>query len=198
LPWVEHTFESRDRQVENQETGLQEPPADVRLLDAPGFAPLVEAAAEIYGAAMNRSPATVTSRRDLMRTHLDRPGFVAVSATRAEQLVGFGYGYRGAPGQWWHDVVATALGRDQAHSWLAGAFELAELHVAPAHQGQGIGRRLIDRLLAGADASIVVLSTPDARTPARGLYRSLGFTDLLSGFRFPGSSELYAVMGLRR
>lgn len=177
---------------------MQEPPGHVRLVDAAGFAPLVDAAAEIYGAAMRRSPATVTSRRDLMRAHLDRPGFVAVAACAGDALVGFGYGYLGGPGQWWHDVVAAALGREASRTWLSGAFELAELHVAPAHQGHGLGRRLIDLLITGADGTTVVLSTPDASTPARKLYRSLGFVDLLTGFRFPGSSEMYAVMGLRR
>lgn len=173
-------------------------PADVRLLDATGFAPLVGDAATIYGAAMHRSAATVTSRRDLIRTHLDRDGFTAVAAIRDGRLLGFGYGYLGRPGQWWHDVVAAALGRERTAAWLTGAFELAELHVAPDHQGTGLGRALIELLLDRAPGTKVVLSTPDEPTPARGLYRSLGFADLLLGFRFPGSSEPYAVMGLPR
>lgn len=173
-------------------------PADVRLLDAAGFTPLVDAAAAVYGAAMRRSAATVASRRDLMRTHLDRGGFTAVSATRDDDLLGFGYGYLGGPGQWWHDVVATALGRERGGDWLNGAFELAEIHVAPEHQGGGIGRRLIGLLLEHAPGASVVLSTPDEPTRARALYRSLGFVDLLLDFHFPGSSERYAVMGLRR
>jgi hypothetical protein len=41
----------------------------------------------------------------------------------------------------------------------------------------------------------VVLSTHDRESPARNLYRSVGFIDLLSGFVFPGSSEVYVVMG---
>jgi hypothetical protein len=42
-----------------------------------------------------------------------------------------------------------------------------------------------------------VLSTRDALTPARRLYRSLGFADLLTGFLFPGGGPPYAVMGAR-
>jgi hypothetical protein len=42
----------------------------------------------------------------------------------------------------------------------------------------------------------MVLSTLDARTPARHLYHTLGLTDLLTGFRFPGGGPLYAVMGV--
>jgi ribosomal protein S18 acetylase RimI-like enzyme len=172
----------------------------VRPCSAAEFAPLVPDAAAVYGAAMARSPATVTSRRDLIRTHLDRPDFTAVVALAGEahRLIGFGYGYRGQPGQWWHDVVATALGRREAAAWLRDPFELAELHVHPDHQGAGTGRRIIETLLAQAPGATVLLSTHDRSSPARALYRSLGFVDLLEGFRFPGSAELYAVMGLRR
>ena len=43
---------------------------------------------------------------------------------------------------------------------------------------------------------IAVLSTRDAETRARRLYRGVGFTDLLTGFAFyPGGEPPYAVMG---
>lgn len=170
----------------------------VRLLDPDQFAPWIADAATVYGEAMRRNPATVATRRDLIRTHLGRPGFLAVGAFDGDTLVGFGYGYQGRPGQWWHDVVATALGRDAAQEWLGDAFELAELHVTPLRQGEGLGRQTIERLLANARGATIVLSTHDTASPARALYRSLGFVDLLEGFRFPGSAEVYAVMGLRR
>lgn len=170
----------------------------VEAVDAAGFAPWVEAAASIYGAAMHRPPATIASRRELIGSHLDRTGFAAVTAIADGKLVGFGYGYRAGPGQWWHDVVAAALGRDNAGRWLANAFELAELHVDPDWQGNGLGRSVIELLLGRVTAATVVLSAIDELSPARRLYGSLGFTDLLTAFRFPGSAELYAIMGLRR
>jgi len=175
-------------------------PFVVQVLDSAGFASLVDAAAAVYGAAMARPSAVISSRRDLIRTHLDRAGFVATAALRSptDSLAGFGYGYSGATGQWWHDVVARGLGAQVAAQWLPGAFELAELHVAPDSQGNGVGRSLIELLLANVTAPAVVLSTPDRLSPARALYDSLGFTDLLVDFRFPGSAEPYAVMGLRR
>jgi len=43
-----------------------------------------------------------------------------------------------------------------------------------------------------------VLSTHDRDSPARALYRSFGFTDLLRDFSFPGSAEVYAILGLER
>jgi ribosomal protein S18 acetylase RimI-like enzyme len=129
-------------------------------------------------------------------------------------LAGFIYGFHGVPGQWWHDTVAGALalssgssrpswfsgavgsaGRDGAAAWLDNSFEVAELHVLPAYQGMGIGRELLLRLTTGRPERTAVLSTADAESRARRLYRGVGFTDLLTGFRFSGVEPPYAVMG---
>ena len=171
---------------------------DVRLVGPDDFAPLLDRAAEIYGAAMQRTPDLVQQRRDIIVGHLDRQDFVAAIAVQGETLLGFGYGYRGRAGEWWHDVVAAALGRDDARRWMSSAFELAELHVDPARHGEGLGRRLLGSVLGAATGATVVLSTHDRDSPARSLYRSVGFLDLLRDFRFPGSPEVYAVMGLDR
>ncbi|NUW31321.1 GNAT family N-acetyltransferase [Nonomuraea sp. SMC257] len=117
----------------------------------------------------------------------------------AAKVVGFAYGFHGAPGQWWHDVVYRALedrsGPRVADAWLGDAFELAEIHVHPDHQGKGIGRAMITTLCAGRAERSAVLSTHDRPTAARHLYRSMGFTDLLSRFVFPGGHEEYAIAG---
>jgi ribosomal protein S18 acetylase RimI-like enzyme len=170
----------------------------VEAIDAAAFRDLATEAASIYGAAMKRSPEVVIQRRDVIRTHIAYRGFVAAGAFAGndEHLVGFGYGYRGAPGQWWHDIVAGALGRHDAARWLRDGFELAELHVLPDNQGQGLGRALLTNVLSRVDAGHALLSTPDIESPARSLYRSYGFSDLRCDFRFPGSAEAYAIMGI--
>jgi ribosomal protein S18 acetylase RimI-like enzyme len=156
-------------------------------------------AASVYGAAMRRTPEVVVQRREIIVSHTTYPGFLCTGAfddAATDELIGFGYGYLGATGQWWHDTVARALGRDAARRWLRDGFELAELHVRPEHQGGGIGRRLLADVLERTPARHAVLSTPDTESPARLLYRSVGFEDLLCGFFFPGSSECYAIMGV--
>ena len=65
----------------------------------------------------------------------------------------------------------------------------------PAYQGMGIGRELLLRLTTGRPERTAVLSTADAESRARRLYRGVGFTDLLTGFRFSGAEPPYAVMG---
>ena len=169
--------------------------AQIEVLDAEGFEPHVKTAAHIYGAAMQRGPEMVVQRCEIMHTHLGRRGYVAVIALEDDEPVGFGYGYLGRRGEWWHDIVVGALGRELAQRWMTDAFELAELHVLPSHQGKGLGRRVLDEVVARADGSTMVLSTHDRESPARSLYRASGFLDLCGGLVFPGSKEVYAIMG---
>ena len=114
-------------------------------------------------------------------------------------LAGFAYGFHGSRGQWWHDVVrrtaTSALGARAADGWFGDSLEIAEVHVLPGYQGRGTGLAMMLRLTAGRPERSAVLSTPDANTKARRLYRGLGFTDLLTGFEFPGTDLPYAIMG---
>jgi ribosomal protein S18 acetylase RimI-like enzyme len=164
----------------------------VEAVDTDTFAAAITVTSQIYGEAMQRPPELVVQRREIMAAHVHRTGFVGVLARDDDDtVVGFGYGYHGRPGDWWHDVVTRAL------DWLHDSFELAELHVHPSRHGEGIGRRILDTVLSRAEGTTVVLSTHDRESPARHLYRSVGFADLLTSFVFPGSTEVYVVMGKR-
>jgi ribosomal protein S18 acetylase RimI-like enzyme len=165
------------------------------VLDADGFSRYVDASVEVYVVAMGKAREVVPGRRSITARHLSHPGLRAVVAKHDDGLIGFAYGYFGQPGQWWHDAVAEALNKNQRHEWLSNAFEIAELHVLPVWQRQGIGRQLLADVCRDVDRATVVLSAIDEETPARHLYRSVGFSDLLTSFTFTGSSERYAVMG---
>jgi len=67
--------------------------------------------------------------------------------------------------------------------------------VRPSELSEGIGRSLLLSLASARPERTAVLSTADAPTRARRLYRGLGFTDLLTDFKFSGSEPPYAVMG---
>lgn len=155
----------------------------------------------VYAAAMRPPVEMLTGRRSIMAGHAGQPGFRALAADNGSgEPVGFGYGFHGAPGQWWHDTVAKALatsrGAATAAAWLEDSFEVAELHVAPGSQGRGIGADLLLRLTSDRPERTAVLSTRDADSSARRLYRGVGFTDLLTDFTFfPGNEPSYAVMG---
>jgi GNAT superfamily N-acetyltransferase len=159
----------------------------------------------VYAAAMRPAQRMLAGRESIMERHAANPGFRALAAFTQDRprpgdqvLAGFIYGFHGRPGQWWHDTVATALASlnpPTATAWLADSFEVAELHVLPAYQGHGIGRRLLLELTGGRPERAAVLSTQDTESRARQLYRSTGFTDLLTGFYFSGGDSAYAVMG---
>jgi ribosomal protein S18 acetylase RimI-like enzyme len=153
---------------------------------------------DVYAEAMEVDPKAARSRRSILANHLERDGLRTVAALRDDDLlVGIAYGYLGAPGQWWHDQVRQALTREQTATWLDGAFEVCELHVRPALQGLGLGRGLLDDLLADTPALTAVLTTPDADTRARGFYRAAGWVDLVRELRFPGDPRSFAVLALR-
>jgi ribosomal protein S18 acetylase RimI-like enzyme len=160
----------------------------------------------IYGLAMGYDSAVVAGRYGYAVQHTERPGFRTVGAfveareddhSAGEQLVGFGYGYLVAPGQWWHDQVRAALDRRTAKKWLPGAFEICELHVHPDHQSRGLGRRLLHALVADLPHPTALLSTPDSDTKAFRLYHADGFVDLARGYHFPGDSRPFAILGAR-
>jgi GNAT superfamily N-acetyltransferase len=181
----------------------------MRRIGADGFVRTLDTILTVYAAAMNPPADQLPGRLGIMRGHATYPDFdcrLAVAeepgtlpGTVQECLVGFAYGFHGTFGQWWHEVVHTAMTEritvEERERWLGDACEIAEVHVFPTYQGRGLGRRLVLDLCEGRPERTAVLSTHDKKSPARHLYRKLGFTDLLTGFRFPGSVEPYAIMG---
>ncbi len=174
----------------------------VSELTAGEFSARLDQLITVYAAAMRPPADLLPGRKTIMARHAVNPGFRALAVTDdgTGEPVGFGYGFHGTTGQWWHDKVRSALtarhGAAAAGDWMNDSFEVAELHVAPAHQGQGIGADVLVRLASGRTERTALLSTRDADSPARRLYRGTGFVDLLTGFNFfPTGEPPFAVMG---
>jgi ribosomal protein S18 acetylase RimI-like enzyme len=128
--------------------------------------------------------------RELLPRHAGR-------ARSGGRLAGIAYGYLGARGQWWHDIVSRAMSRRDRNRWLVpGHFELVELHVAPAFRRRGIGGRLHDALVAAVDGPTAVLSTQVDNEPALALYRRRGWQVVVPSLRFGPGGEEYAILGL--
>lgn len=170
-------------------------------LDEGAAGPLLDRWVNVYRGAFSGPPYDRTEREvaDFARAlplHLKRPGLrCAVAYGEDGGVAGFAYGYVSAPGQWWHDNVGPALGRERAREWLADAFQVTEIAVLPAYQGRGLGAGLHDALLEGVTTARAVLSTLDAPTVARAMYLRRGWQPLLDNFRFPGVARPYAVLG---
>ncbi|MGH3694221.1 MAG: GNAT family N-acetyltransferase [Pseudonocardiaceae bacterium] len=158
----------------------------------------LDEALRIYVTAMRYPPGTARHRSPMWLEHMLRSGWLCMAAFEEDTLVGIGYGYRGAPGQWWHDEVHRGLrviDPMAAQRELADYFELTELHVHPDAQGRGIGTALLTELLSRVEAPRALLSTPEGPTRAWRLYRRFGFTDLLRHYHFTGDSRDFAVLG---
>jgi ribosomal protein S18 acetylase RimI-like enzyme len=117
-------------------------------------------------------------RAEIMARHFGYAGFRAVVAEDADRPLGFCYGYVSAPGQWWNGEVRRAIGEQRALALLDGALEIAELHVDPPAQRQGLGRALLYAVADGAGEPHAVLTTEATNGRARALYASAGFTVL--------------------
>ena len=191
-------------------TGRHESWPTLVELDTTAFGTQLDALMEVYAAAMKVPAFQIPGRRAVMNAHVINPRFRAIAVTApsgsvlggtrgGDAIVAFAYGFHGSRGQWWHDLVRSALtvasGTGTASAWLDDSFEVAEVHVRPEYQKRGIGRQMVARLTRGLTERTAVLSTMDAETTARRLYRSLGFPDLLTRYQFAGVAETYAVMG---
>lgn len=177
-------------------------PSSIRRLSTPEFTVNAPTLVDVYITAMDYDAAIRDARIQVWRRNSQNLGFTAVCALVDEEVVGVAYGFRGSPDHWWQHQLRRGL-REKGgptageltviHSY----FEVAEVHVLPGCQGHGIGRRMMHELLREVPEPRAVLSTPEVEAEdnrAFGLYRSLGFTDLLRHFRFDGDTREFAVL----
>ena len=164
--------------------------------------PVRDGIVRVYAAAFGEPPynegeAEAEHAMQSLVSHSRRGGFrLFVAKDEAGQVIGFSYGYQGRPGQWWHDFVSRLLSAEARAQWLGNCFQFVELAVLPSFQGQGIGGRLHDALLAGVPYHTAVLSTYSGQNRAMGLYQKRGWKRLVDDLAFPGSTIPMVVLGL--
>jgi len=161
-------------------------------LDLPAH---VDEALAVQAEAFGLGADEVAVRRQIVLRHMTYPGARALGATVRGALVGFVYGMPNDRTHWWSTVVEPYLRARGNDAWLDDSFVITELHVHPAHQNRGIGRTLITTITDGATEPRSILSAIDTDSPARALYRSLGYEDLARQVLFPSAPKPYAVMG---
>ncbi len=156
----------------------------------------VDEALAVQALAFGLGPDEVAIRRQIVLRHLACPGARSLAAhTHGGRMVGFVYGLPNDRAHWWSSVVQPYLGEQGNDGWLDDSFVITELHVLPGFQGRGIGRRLITDITDTATEPRSILSAIDGESPARRLYRALGYRDLARPVHFPSAARPYAVMG---
>ncbi|ANW17798.1 GNAT family N-acetyltransferase [Streptomyces clavuligerus] len=166
------------------------------VIEPVDLATRLDEALTVQALAFGLSADEVEVRRPIVHRHLLQPGARALGALAPPgNLVGFVYGMPNDRRHWWSTVVESPLRRGGNDGWLDDAFVITELHVHPAFQARGIGRSLITAITDTADEPRSILSAVDTESPARRLYRSLGYQDLARRVLFPSTISPYAVMG---
>ncbi|MFF8954539.1 GNAT family N-acetyltransferase [Streptomyces sp. NPDC014894] len=156
----------------------------------------IDEALGVQALAFGLTEEEIEVRRHIVHRHLLQPGARALGAlTPTGRLVGFVYGMPNDRRHWWSTVVEPHLRRTGDEGWLTDSFVITELHVHPSFQARGIGRALITAITDGADQPRSILSAIDIESPARRLYRKLGYEDLARPVHFPSAPSPYAVMG---
>jgi len=141
--------------------------------------PLRDELRDVHRAALGAGALSDEWALHRLPRHVHRDGFVFLVARDERRIAGFGYGYTGAYGQWWTDLVARALSPAQRAEWLDRPhFEVVELHVRPSAQRRGTGSTLLAQLLSRQPHRRAVLTTRAGSKPARSFYRKNGWTEL--------------------
>jgi ribosomal protein S18 acetylase RimI-like enzyme len=118
------------------------------------------------------------------------PGFTFVEAVESGTVVGFAYGYRQPAGEWWRGADLPASEEVRPNP----TFAVMEWAVLPDRRRGGIGRRLMDELLAGREEPYAVLTVNPAAA-ARAVYERWGWRYVAS--TKPGKAPSMDVMLLK-
>lgn len=157
----------------------------------------LQAALKVYQSAWaGMSAISDTDLETMFARHSTYPGFLGLLARDrwTRQPVGLGYGHTDRPGQWWHNRVQPQL-PEEYQDWLDDCFVVVELAVLPAFRRRGIGRQIMEQLLADRPEARAALSTEQDNRAARSLYTQLDFQSLIAAIQFSPQAPTYVVLG---
>lgn len=155
-----------------------DPSARIQLIGADDASDFADRVWPCYDAVFGDFPDRETWRQDMFGRHASRAGYRLAVAFDGSTVAGFAWGYLGQRGQYWTDLVCSALPPEVAGTWAGGHFEFVELAVLPAYRGRGLGSRLHDGLLAGVTQRGLLSTADDTDDPAVRLYLRRGWQKL--------------------
>lgn len=113
-------------------------------------------------------------RQSLIRL-IASPTFTLVTAEAAGELVGFAYGVALRPDTQWWSGTAEPLPYELTTEWNGRTFAIIDLAVREDYRKRGIGRALLDVLLASRPEQRATLTVQPVATDTKEFYEHLGW-----------------------
>jgi ribosomal protein S18 acetylase RimI-like enzyme len=173
---------------------------------------------DLHLSAMDYDRSVFHQRRLLWSANARNRGFTGVVALEhpeqvepdpadiLQRVTGVAYAFPGFSTSWWYrevhrGLVTNGVSAADATATLADYDEVSEVHVLPGFQGHGLGHRMLGQLLPRLTCGTAMLSTPEVpgeQNAAWGLYRALGFRDVLRNFRFTSDDRPFGILARPR
>jgi ribosomal protein S18 acetylase RimI-like enzyme len=146
---------------------------ELRHLDGAGTLGRFAAIQQVYAVAFPASD--LDDHRWRTTRQAGRPGFEAVLAQDDGVLAGFAYGLPLDERTGWWDGLRPPPEQGFTTETGRRTFAVIDLAVLPSHRGRGLGRRLLDDLLAARPEERATLATDPAQKAVQEMYERWGW-----------------------
>lgn len=124
---------------------------------------------------MHWSVGQSAEHRETLERLMGSPGFGVVLAHAGERLVGFAYGRTLATDTHWWDNFLSPVPAEVTAERPGRTFAVIDVGAQRAWRGQGLGRRLLEALLADRTEERATLAVEPEAERSQGFYRHLGW-----------------------
>jgi ribosomal protein S18 acetylase RimI-like enzyme len=157
-------------------------PDDVTLRhrDTRQAAALLDPICLLYDTVFSQSPFRWTDdesehHRQYLIKLIANPTFTLVTAEAADELVGFAYGMALRPDTQWWSGMTEPLPDELTAEWKGRTFAIIDVAVREDYRKQGIGRALLDALLASRPEQRATLTVQPVAADTKEFYEHLGW-----------------------
>lgn len=110
--------------------------------------------------------------KNRIEKHMQYGQFFGMISYDFNTPIGFIYGYRTKPGQFFHEQLKSVLESHQIDYWLSDAYELVEIAVKKEYRSLGVGTILHDALLEQVSLPKVILAVEASNQEAITFYEN--------------------------
>lgn len=140
------------------------------------FGPVCNLYDEVFSEPpMTWSPGQSEEHRETLHRLVDSPGFGITVASDGDDLIGFAYGRTLATDTKWWDNFLEPVPPEMTTEYEGRTFAVIDFGVRRDHRGQGLGRQLLDTLLADRPEERATLAVEPEADNSQGFYRHLGW-----------------------